>query len=166
MNINKKYWPDNKGKYQVKRDPVRPENFAFIYRRVLFAGLNMVSNEDVNKTATRLEENLQWLDDNFEHHEDNIDVIFMTGNGRLRDLASFRDSIIEKTKGEWKNKLVIYARRALQSKLFANVEGSKNFHELTVGRGYPITDVHLDITSANKPRVGYRYSDGSPTPVV
>jgi len=163
MNVNKKYWSDT-SRYQVKRDPERPENFAFIFRRTLFVGLNMVSNEGEDETATRLEQNLQWVYKNAEPHEDNIDVIFLTGHGRLRDLPTFRDAIIEKKKKEWKDKMVVYARRANQSKLFTDVEGSKNFHELTIGRGYPFTGVHLDMTSADAPRVGYRYIDGSPTP--
>jgi hypothetical protein len=162
MNVNEKYW-NSTSAYQVKRDPLRPENFAFIYRRTLFVGLNMVSNEDSVETAARLEQNLQWVNDNVDPHEDNIDVIFLTGHGRSRDLPTFRDAIIAKKKGAWKNKMVVYARRAEASKLFVDVEGVTNLHELAVGKGYPITDVHLDITSKDAPRVGYRYIDGSPT---
>ncbi len=161
VNIDKKYWTST-SRFQIKRDPGRPENFAFIFRRTLFVGLNMVSNEDETKTAARLEHNLQWVDDNVEPHAGGIDVIFLMGHGRLRDLPTFRDAIVKKTKDEWKNKLIVYARRANQSNLFVNVEGAKNFHELTVGVGYPLTGIHLDITSKNAPRVGYRYIDGSP----
>ena len=162
VNIDKKYWT-NTGRFQIKRDPRRPENFAFIFRSTLFVGLNMVSNEGDIKTATRLEQNLQWVNDNVEPHAGSIDAIFLMGHGRLRDLPTFRDAIVKKTKDEWKNKLIVYARRANQSNLFTNVQGARNFHELTVGKGYPITAVHLDITSKDAPRVGYRYNDGSPT---
>jgi len=125
----------------------------------------MVSNEGSEETAKRLEQNLQWLNDNVNPHKDKINVIFLTGHGRLRDLPTFRDAIIEKKNGAWKDKMVVYARRAIESQLFVDVGGVDNFHELTVGRGYPITDIHLDIISKDAPRVGYRYIDGTPSPV-
>lgn len=162
MDIDKKYWTST-SRFQIKRDPERPENFAFIFRRTLFVGLNMVSNEGETKTAKRLEQNLQWVYDNVEPHAGKIEVIFMMGHGRLRDLPTFRDAIAKKAKDEWKNILIVYGRRANQSNMFTNVEGAKNFHELTVGKGYPMTSVHLDITSKDAPRVGYKYTDGSPT---
>lgn len=165
MNIDKKYWPSTT-KYEVKRDPERPENFAFLYRRTLFVGLNMVSNEGQGRTENRLEQNLKWLDANVAPHEDKIIAIFITGYGSLQDLPYFRDAIISKKQGEWKDKMVVYARRAEQTKLVVDVEGVKEFHEITVGKGSPVTDVHLDLTSQEAPRVGYRYSDGSSTPLV
>ncbi|KAL7492503.1 hypothetical protein ACHAWT_001838 [Skeletonema menzelii] len=158
MNIDQKYW-DPTSRYQVKRDPEQTGNFAFIFRRALFVGLNMVSNEDEDTTATRLEKNLQWVYNAAEPHEKNIDVIFLTGHGRLRDLPTFRDAIVEKKQGEWKDKMVVYARRAGQTNVFTDVEGTKDFHELTVGAGWPITDIHLDMTSKDAPRVGYRYQN-------
>ena len=159
LNIDQKYWTGT-SRYQVKRDPAQTGNFAFIFRHALFVGLNMVSNEDEDTTETRLEQNLQWVYDNEEPHADNIDVIFMTGFGRLRDLPTFRDAIVEKKKGDWKDKLVVYARRGEETKIFTDVEGAKDFHELTVGKGWPITDINLDMTSNDAPRVGYRLSSG------
>lgn len=159
MNIDQKYWTGT-SRYQVKRDPAQTGNFAFIFRRALFVGLNMVSNEDEVTTETRLEQNLQWVYDNEVPHANNTDVIFMTGFGRLRDLPTFRDAIVEKKKGDWKHKLVVYARRGEETKIFTDVEGAKDFHELTVGKGWPITDINLDMTSNDAPRVGYRLSSG------
>jgi hypothetical protein len=42
-NINLAYW-DVPKEYDVKRQASRQENFSFLYRRILFVGLNMVSN--------------------------------------------------------------------------------------------------------------------------
>ena len=43
MDIDEVYWEAPR-EYDVKRQAERAENFSFLYRRVLFIGLNMVSN--------------------------------------------------------------------------------------------------------------------------
>jgi len=44
MDIDEVYWEAPR-EYDVKRQAERAENFSFLYRRrVLFVGLNMVSN--------------------------------------------------------------------------------------------------------------------------
>jgi len=162
MLINEKNWT-SPNRYDVKRDPVRNENFAFVYRRTLFVGLNMLTNENEDRTSRIIEQNLQWLDDNFEPHADKIDAIFMFGYGSLRDLPDFTDAIIAKKDEEWKDKFVVYARRSDKSQLNPDFANVKDLVELEIGVGYPFTDVHLDMTSEDAPRVGYRYVDGSPT---
>lgn len=48
--------------FTVSRDKKRPENFYFIYRKVLYIGLNIVGgkNTDLKEWETRLEHNFEW----------------------------------------------------------------------------------------------------------
>ena len=55
----------------VRRQPVRPENFAFRYSDVLFIGINMVSSgPDGSLTEdqweSRLDDNIDWIDENVD----------------------------------------------------------------------------------------------------
>ena len=120
----------------------------------------MVTNDSSGRTATKIEQNLKWLNDNFEPHGDNIDVIFMFGYGSLQELPAFTDAIIEKKKNEWRNKFVVYARRSSdKSDLNLSFAGVKDMVEVEVGEGYPFLDIHVDMTSTEAPRVGYRFVD-------
>lgn len=140
----------------MKNDPERPENFAFIYRSTLFVGLNAVTNDSSNTISQRTEENLQWLDDNYDPHADKISAIFIMAYGGLEDLPEFEDALISKKKGEWRDKLVVYASSGDKTDIIPSLGGIQGLTELTIGRGFPFTDVQLDLTSNSAPRAGFR----------
>ena len=58
-------WPDQK--FKVAHQPGRPENFAFVYRKCLFIGLNLVGGRvhDQAERKTRLADDAQWLKQHF-----------------------------------------------------------------------------------------------------
>jgi hypothetical protein len=146
MNINTMHW-NIPQEYDVKRQINRKENFSFLYRRVLFIGLNMVSNSDDEwETAFRSEDNINWVLENVEAYLDNADAVFVMGYGRLlaAERTLFYDAMVSMTKKiSWTNKLFVYARRSSELDVDVNVGGNKNFIELRVAAEWPILDVRI-----------------------
>ena len=142
----------------VRRQPGRPENYAFVSHRVLFVGVNAVTNSDspepntlnVTHNEGRWEDNVAWLKANVEEHTaDAVRAVFVTGYGRLLDpsAAPLYDAMKE-MKGEGgplEDRMVVYARRAgEESELVRDVEGTPGLHELRVGSGWPLVDVKIE----------------------
>ena len=142
-SINTK-WP-KPAEYSVKRDDERSENFAFLWKRIMFVGLHVVQSEDDDETAARIQGNLDWVNKNVESRFDDIDVIFMMGNGRFMAPYNipFYNDIVTKKQNEWKDKYVIYARRAAETGVLKNIGGLDKFDELRVGAEWPILDVQV-----------------------
>lgn len=157
MDVNTMHWNATED-YDVKRQAGRGENFSFLYKRVLFVGLNTVTNGDSNETRIRMEDNINFVISNVEAYERNVDVIFVMGYGRMlaRELAPFYDAMVAKKMSDWKDTLFVYARRASESGLDKNVAGEsvKDFHELKVGTGWPILDVR--VKAGGKSKMEYR----------
>ena len=153
--------------YHVKRQPRRDENFAFLYRRVLFVGLHVVANSaDAEETRSRLEDNVAWVSENIAAYGDRADVVFVMGYGRLlaAENAPFYEALraMQSMPG-WDDKLLVYARRAGASSLEKDVGGLRNFVELRVGNEWPIMDVRVrtathavGVGGATTTRVDYR----------
>ena len=144
--------------YSLRRQvQSRPENFAFLWKRTMFVGLHTVQSGDDDETTARIQDNLDWVNENVETHFDDIDVIFMMGHGRFTssDNVPFYDGIVTKKKNEWKDKYVIYARRAGETSVLANMEGLSMFDELRVGAEWPILDVRVS-TREGRAKLGYR----------
>ncbi|KAL7531350.1 hypothetical protein ACHAXR_005133 [Thalassiosira sp. AJA248-18] len=155
MDINTMYW-NATDDYDLKRQVNRTENFSFLHKRVLFVGLNMVTNSNANETSVRLEDNIDWVETNVEAYWDNINAIFIMGYGRLLadENEPFYSAMIAKKESVWKDKLLVYARRASESELDKDVTGIKGFVELKVGNEWPIMDVRVRTKGVAK--VEYR----------
>ncbi|KAL7516870.1 hypothetical protein ACHAWX_001844 [Stephanocyclus meneghinianus] len=132
--------------YVVRRQtPSRPENFAFLWKRVMFIGLHVVQSGNVNETSTRIQDNLDWVNKNVQNQFEHIDVIFLMGHGRFMapDNIPFYNAILTKKQNEWKDKYIIYARRAAETGALTNIAGVDKFDELRVGTKWPILDVQI-----------------------
>ncbi|KAL3790408.1 hypothetical protein HJC23_013580 [Cyclotella cryptica] len=139
--------------YVVRRQmPSRPENFAFLWKRVMFIGLHVVQSGNANETSTRIQDNLDWVNENVANHFHHIDVIFIMGHGRLMasDNLPFYDGILNKKLNEWKDKYIIYARRASGTGVLTNVAGLDKFDELRVGAKWPILDVQISTAEGDE----------------
>lgn len=158
MKINTKYW-DIPQVYDVKRQFSRQENFAFLYRRVLFIGLNMVSNiDDEWETAFRVQDNIDWVRETVEAYWENADAIFVMGYGRLLAIESapFYDAIVSlMKKDDWADKLFVYARRSSELDIERNVGGNENFIELRVAAEWPILDVRVRTRMDGSPKLDF-----------
>ncbi len=158
MNINTKYW-DIPLEYDVKRQVHRQENFSFLYRRVLFIGLNMVSNvDDEWETAFRVQDNIDWVSETVEAYWDNIDAIFVMGYGRLfaAESVPFYDAMVSMmNKDGWADKLLVYARRSSELDIEREVGGNKNFIELRVAAEWPILDVSVRTRMDGTPKLDF-----------
>jgi hypothetical protein len=162
MNINSKYW-DAPQEYDVKRQVQRKENFSFLYHRVLFIGLNMVSNvDDEWETASRVQNNIDWVSETVQAYWDNADVIFVMGYGRLltEESVPFYDAMVSMTKKNgWTDKLLVYARRSSELDIDRNVGGNKNFIELRVAAQWPILDVSIKTRMDGAPKLDFAFVD-------
>lgn len=60
----------NSRRFVVNHQPSRPENFAFLHRKCLFLGLNLVGGRvhDEAEWEQRLADNAEWLAQNFESY--------------------------------------------------------------------------------------------------
>ena len=156
MNIDTMYWNATKD-YDLKRQDTRAENFSFLYKRVLFVGLNTVTNSNADETFQRMEDNINWVVSNVNAYKSNADVIFLMGYGRLlaSELETFYDAMKAKKESEWEDKLLVYARRGASSELVKDINGIEGFVELRVGNEWPIMDVRVR-TKGPEPRVDYR----------
>lgn len=172
MNLDTKHWnitddsDSDSNAYQVKRQAERNENFSFLYKRVLFVGLNMVTNDaSENTTLARLEDNVEWIFDNANAYGENINAIFIMGYGRLlaTENLPFYYAMVAKAKSEeWSDKLIVYARRSAETDVDENVGGASNFMELRVGNEWPILDVKVRTKGKDGPTLDFRdvYDDG------
>lgn len=83
-------WPNDLG---VVRQADRPENFAFVRRGVLFAGINLVGGKvhDWQEWETRIRDNRQWLETQFRLHagETQAAVIFTHANPGKTEAGRF-----------------------------------------------------------------------------
>eukprot|EP00571_Detonula_confervacea_P012859 CAMPEP_0172303032 /NCGR_PEP_ID=MMETSP1058-20130122/4629_1 /TAXON_ID=83371 /ORGANISM="Detonula confervacea, Strain CCMP 353" /LENGTH=797 /DNA_ID=CAMNT_0013013711 /DNA_START=120 /DNA_END=2513 /DNA_ORIENTATION=+ len=161
MNLDTKYWNvTDSNLYQVKRQKKRMENFSFLYKKVLFVGLNMVTNnDDEDETLGRLEDNVEWIEENANAYQDNINAMFLMGYGRLfaTENIPFYSAMVAKAKSdEWSDKLIVYARRSSETGIDENVGGAKNFMELRVGNEWPIMDVRVSTKGKDGPMLDFR----------
>ena len=158
MNINTKYW-DIPQEYDVKRQASRMENFSFLYRRVLFLGLNTVSNiEDEWETAFRVQDNIDWVRETVEAYWDNADAIFVMGYGRLvaDESEPFYDAMVSLTKKPGcADRLLVYASRSSELDIDRSVGGNKNFIELKVGSEWSILDVRVRTKMDGTPKLDF-----------
>ena len=132
--------------YSVKHQtPSRPENFSFLWKRIMFIGLHVVDSGDEEETASRIQDNIDWVNENVVRYLNDIDVIFMMGNGRFMATENipFYNEIVTKKKNEWKDKYIIYARRASETGVLTDIGGLSKFDELRVGAEWPILDVQI-----------------------
>lgn len=75
------YWPP-RIEYTVDRQlPFNAENFAFLFRRILHIGINMLDDDESDASQSdRLDANLKWVEDSVEKYYDEADVIIMYGH--------------------------------------------------------------------------------------
>ena len=94
VDFESKHWMNNKFNVSRQNGPqiVRPENFAFEFKEVLFIGLNMVNKisktdgqDDENIWNQRLEENLDWVKSNFDSHK-NVNMVVIFGSAGNSDV--------------------------------------------------------------------------------
>ena len=75
-------WPAPK--FEVARQPARRENFAFVHRRCLFVGLNLVGGRVHDEVAwkDRLNDDIHWLKKNFSTHQNKVKCAVVFGHAQ------------------------------------------------------------------------------------
>lgn len=83
QSVWRKSFVDSEDKYdhefEVSRQNIREENFAFVHKNALMIGLNMVGGDDAER-AKRLRDNVKWVKDTLNEHWNTIDTVIFYGN--------------------------------------------------------------------------------------
>lgn len=71
-------------KFEVRRQPSRKENFAFVFRKTLFIGLNLVGGKvhDEAEWKRRLADNAEWLEQNFAAYSKKVKCAIVFGHAQ------------------------------------------------------------------------------------
>lgn len=138
--------------FLVTRDRQRPENFYFIYKKVLYIGLNIVGgdNTDINEWETRLEHNFQWtkmLVDTFVVQPGALSVVIIGhADPRKNAHGTFFDPLKAYMEDELNNDIPFFYMNG-DRHYFQFDEWMPNFHRIMVegGRKEPPLQVSLTI---------------------
>ena len=109
MRYETRHWPTTP--FAVERqDPSFPENFAFVTRRILFVGVNLVGGfvHDPSEWSARHAANLQWIDDQINTHRADIDmlVVFAHSDPVVASNDPFFRTFVERVRNRYGGSLV------------------------------------------------------------
>ncbi len=67
----------------------RPENFAWVEKGILFLGLNLVGSSvhDQVEWDKRLADDADWVDDQLDTHDENIETVVLFGHANMTELG-------------------------------------------------------------------------------
>ena len=77
LDYETQFWPATNVWNTTRQEPNYPENFAYVYNRVLFVGIDLVggSVNDDREWQSRLQADLDWIDDQYNLHAGTIDFL-------------------------------------------------------------------------------------------
>jgi hypothetical protein len=150
LNYETMFW--NTTSYVVERDsPDYKENFAFVLRRVLYIGINLVGGTIHNATqwSDRLQEDLNWIQINYERNRDNIDVmvVFSHSDPSIQSNAPFFDSFHQSLISDYKIATILMHRNLGTEgwNVQQNYNGITDYVDLVVEGGiWPPMRVEID----------------------
>lgn len=149
-NYETKFW--NPTSYVVERDgPDYEENFAFVLRRVLYIGINLVSGTIHNATewSERQQEDLNWIQLNYERNQNdvNVMVVFSHSDPSIEANAPFFDSFNQSLTSDY-NIATIIMHRNLGTESWSvqqHFNGITDYVDLVVEGGiWPPMRVEID----------------------
>ena len=89
------YWPDT---FDVERQTVREENFAWVSKKVLLIGINLVGGKIINQEEwdLRLAQDAEWVTTQFESNKNSVGaaVVFAHASPQNDNLDIFFDTFV------------------------------------------------------------------------
>uniref|UniRef100_A0A7S0PWM6 Calcineurin-like phosphoesterase domain-containing protein n=1 Tax=Asterionellopsis glacialis TaxID=33640 RepID=A0A7S0PWM6_9STRA len=148
------HWEKNKD-VKVKHQNERPENWAFVSKRILFVGINLVGGRkhDVDEWATRFQNNLDWVEKTHNDNKDKADAIFIFAHAspKLPDVVPFYDDLLNMVNTTFDALPTVIVNRNLGSEGWfdvTNYEGIRNLVLLVVkGQVFPPMKVQMDAAA-------------------
>jgi hypothetical protein len=135
--------------FEVSRQNIREENFAFVHKNALMIGLNMVGGDDAER-ATRLQDNVKWVKDTLNEHWNTIDTVIFFGNTGLWVINfPFFDEIklLIQSYNDIRPDLTFYYIKEAKAEVYLdeNVMDLENFKMLSIeGDKWPPLQVSVD----------------------
>lgn len=156
---DQKYWP-RPTEYKVVRQPNRTENFAFVFRKTLFVGLNLVGGivHDTAEWAKRLGENLEWVDTNVAQNKLNMEVLVLFGHAGTENYRTvdFYEPLKRRIRDEYKIPTLVTRKsnpsfvgesnsNGVEDKIQDMIEGVPGYMNVHVDVGvWPPTRITID----------------------
>jgi len=150
--------------FLVSRDRKRPETFMFMYKRVLYIGLNVVGGSitDIEEWETRLEHNFQWTRNLIETYVRPVPsdassvVIIGHADPRPSAHAPFFEPLKSYIRNELMNEVpMIYINGDGHRFQFdANFYGEPNFHRIMVEGGRKEPPLRMTLSVPRYPKSG------------
>lgn len=157
QNYETQYWSEP-SHWNVTTDTGGyPENFAFVYNEILFIGINLVDGlvQDNKEWSTRQAADLQWIDDNFQQHRDNIKafVLFAHAGPDVPTNSGFYEPFKQKVSEEYNQVPVVLIHRNLEGEPWSWETTYENIHNLSVivvrGSSWPPLMAAIDFRQKN-----------------
>ncbi|MGH2571705.1 MAG: Ig-like domain-containing protein, partial [bacterium] len=128
----------------VERQPVRPENFAFVRSGVLFVGIN-IPNGDVGDQHVRLDDDAAWVDFQFEDKGAQVRAAVVFGHAGP---SSSRDRFFDpfRVSAGGFAKPVLYAMGDLHDWDLDRPWPEQNMQRLTIENGHDEPPVQVTVT--------------------
>jgi len=149
------HWEKNKD-VKVKHQNVRAENWAFVSKRILFVGINLVGGRmhDRAEWDTRFEDNLAWIEKTHEDNQGKMDAIFIFAHAspNLPSVEPFYDDLTTLVNTTFEELPTVIVNRNLGSENWfdvTNYAGIRNLVLLVVkGQVFPPMRVEMDATAS------------------
>ncbi|MDG2221978.1 MAG: GDSL-type esterase/lipase family protein [Rubripirellula sp.] len=155
MHFDKR-WSVPTGASTVKRQPARPENFAFTLDGVVFIGINKVGGRihDASEWESRLKQNADWISEQLKAHKETTHsaVIFAQASA-VSKIGAFQQ-FLEKA-GPTYGKPILYL----------HADGHKWMNE-PARYAANITRVQLDVVSENFPPIQVQVTGQEDQPFI
>ena len=114
LDYETQFWPAPTAWNTTRQEPDYAENYAYVYNRVLFVGINLVGGtvQDTREWQNRHQADLQWIDDHYNLHNGTIDmmVILAHSDPDIQSNSNFFTTFYERVQLNYKLQVVLLNR--------------------------------------------------------
>ena len=149
LRYEERFWPATA--FTVNRQiPLYAENFAFVTRRILFIGINLVGSaiHDAQEWSDRLNANQQWISRQMTRHNGAVDlaVLFAHSDPKVGSNVVFFDDLFSRVQNEYPVRMLLVHRNVGAEVAFLENNHVPGLDILTVeGNIWP--PLRLELTS-------------------
>lgn len=145
--------------FEVFRQRNRIENFYFVYKRVIYIGLNMVGGQvhDEKEWSIRLNDNIRWVRNRVRDHIEEIELVMIFGNSGNTDVNRSFFVDLASLVSEWNSEYIQDAnsrgqiRRSLPVLYVKESENESVLHKNFMGkRDFVLVNIQSGIWPAAK----------------
>ena len=151
LDYETKFWPAPDDWNVTRQEPNYPENFAYVYNRILFIGIDLVGGTVLNNRdwKNREDADLQWIDDQYNLHQGEFDVMVVLGHSdpAIQANAYFFQNFYNNVKNNYKLQVIFINQNLTGATwgLTPKYNGINNLmHVVVEGSAWPPMLVQID----------------------